>query len=185
LAGALTLSLGAARASDDESSLGKRLRLEVGLGLPTAESGKDFVGKSPMTGGLSYDLGRTGQGTWGLYTSSILRSRDVPTSTPGKTTQSTGMIGFGLQYRQRAGSLYLGGGVGTYSVMDSTLRRDGDTTSTTTTEKSVVGGRVFVGKDINQRVFVEGSYTKVGGTRLGSAPSRDLSHASLNIGYRF
>jgi hypothetical protein len=138
-------------------------------------------------GGLSYDLGRTGGGTWGLYSSTLMRDRKLATSRPGTTTQFDGVTGFGLQYRTRPslGGLYFGGGIGTYSLTTSVINRDGNTTSTTTTEESTWGGKVFVGKNITSRVFAEAAYTKVNAASLGTGPSRDLSHGALTLGYRF
>lgn len=160
----------------------KRWRAQIGVGLPSTQSGKNFVGQSTSSGAISYDLGRVGGGTWGLYSNSLMRSREN-----GNTTTSQGASGFGVQYRMHSLSnkaLYYGAGIGGYGLTTSSAVKTGDTTVTTTTEKMTFGGRVFLGQDFGKRYFGELSYTLMGSAKLGTS-SINASHASLGVGVRF
>lgn len=181
------LAIAGSAHADDADTLNKRLRVELGIGFPTAESGRDFVGNTAFVGGLSYDLGRVAGGTWGVYTNSIIHSRQLRDNLPARSSVNRGGGGFGLQYRSRptTGGLYFGGGLGAYSVLISTVNDYGSTTSSTTTEESTWGGKLFVGKNLTGRVYLEAGYTHMGSASLNNGPSRNLSHASLSVGYRF
>lgn len=160
----------------------KRWRAQIGLGLPSTQSGKNFVGQSTSSGAISYDLGRIGGGTWGLYSNSLMRSREN-----GNTTTSQGASGFGVQYRMHSQSnkaLYYGVGIGGYSISTSSSSKDRDTTTIVTTEKMVFGGRLFVGQDFGKRYFAELGFTATGTTTM-TGPSINASHASLGVGLRF
>ena len=72
----------------------KRWRAQLGIGLPTAASGKSFVGTTPQSGGISYDLGHVGNGTWGLYSDGVMRVRERDNAAGGGTTMtSQGVLG--------------------------------------------------------------------------------------------
>ncbi len=166
----------------------KRWRAQLGIGLPTAASGKSFVGTTPQSGGISYDLGHVGNGTWGLYSDGVMRVRERDNAAGGGTTMtSQGAHGFGVQYRAHVASntaLYYGVGVGGYGLTTSSAVKTGDTTVTTNTEKGVFGGRAFVGQDFGRRYFGELGYTFVGQATLGTTKV-NTSHAQLGIGMKF
>ncbi|WP_395144340.1 hypothetical protein [Armatimonas sp.] len=166
----------------------KRWRAHFGIGLPTAASGKSFVGSTAQSGGISYDLGHVGNGTWGLYGDGIMRGRERDNAAGGGTTMTRqGANSFGVQYRAHMASntaLYYGAGFGGYSLTTSSAVKTGDTTVTTTTEKGVFGGRVFVGQDFGKRYFGELGYTFVGKATLGTSKV-NTSHTQLGIGLRF
>ena len=166
----------------------KRWRAQFGIGLPTTASGKSFVGTTPQSGGISYDLGHVGNGTWGLYSDGVMRGRERDNATGGGTTMtSQGANSVGVQYRAHVASnmaLYYGMGLGGYGLTTSSAVKTGDTTVTTTTEKGVFGGRVFVGQDFGKRYFGELGYTFVGQATLGTTKV-NTSHAQLGIGLRF
>ncbi|MGC4043639.1 MAG: hypothetical protein QM758_07515 [Armatimonas sp.] len=173
--------------ADDTNSLTQRFRLQLGVGLPSSKSGRDFVGSAPIAGGLSYDLGRVASGTWGVYANSIIRTRQLRDSLPASSYVNRGAEGFGVQYRSypTPTGVYFGGGIGAYSVSISTVNDYGSTTSTASTETSTWGGRAFIGKNLAGRVYLEAGYNWVGKASVANGPERNLSHASLNVGYRF
>ncbi|WP_395088450.1 hypothetical protein [Armatimonas sp.] len=183
----VTITLLATGAQAQETKT-RRWRAQVGAGFLTATSGKSFVGSIAQSGGISYDLGHVGNGTWGLYSDGVMRGRERNSSTGGGTTMTNqGAHGFGVQYRAHAASntaLYYGMGVGGYGLTTSSAVKTGDTTVTTTTEKGTFGGRVFVGQDFGKRYFGELGYTFVGQATLGTSKI-NTSHAQLGIGLRF
>jgi OmpA-like transmembrane domain len=174
-----------ATSAQAQETKAKRWRGQIGIGLSTSESGKRFVGSTAGSATLSYDLGRVGQGTWGLYSDSIMRSRERDNATGGgTTTTSQAASGFGVQYRLSQQTLYYGIGVGGYNLTTASAVQNGDTTVTTRTDKMVFGGRVFVGRDFSKRYFGELGYTFLGQTTLG-ATKVNASHLTLGVGRRF
>jgi hypothetical protein len=178
----------AAQAQENKETKDKRWRAQFGIGLPSNASGKSFVGSSTASTGLSYDLGRVGKGTWGLYTNSIMRGKERDNATGGgTTTTSQDANGFGVQYRASSPTnpaLYYGAGIGGYSLTTSSAVKNGDTTVTTATEKMTFGGRIFVGQNFGKRYFAELGYTLIGQATLGTSKI-NASHASLGVGLRF
>lgn len=159
-----------------------RWQAQVGLGLPTTQSGKNFVGSTAAGGGVSYTLGTVGKGTWGLYADSLMRSKDS-----GATTTSQLVSGMGVQYRVRSESnpaLYYGVGLGGYTLARSSEVKTGNTTVTTTTTQETGGGRLFIGQDFGKRYFAELGYTAVGSVTLGTTKIT-ASNISLGVGLRF
>ena len=183
-----TIVMSLATGAQAQETKTKRWRAQLGIGLPTAASGKSFVGTTPQSGGISYDLGHVGNGTWGLYSDGVMRVRERDNAAGGGTTMtSQGAHGFGVQYRAHVASntaLYYGVGVGGYGLTTSSAVKTGDTTVTTTTEKGVFGGRAFVGQDFGRRYFGELGYTFVGQATLGTTKV-NTSHAQLGIGMKF
>lgn len=182
----MVLAMGAVSAQAHESHE-RRWRAQFGLGLPTSQSGKNLVGSSAGSFGLSYDLGGVQKGVWGLYTQGVMRNRERDNVGGGTQYSNQGIGGFGLQYRQKLESnpaVYFGGGIGGYSVSTSTSVKNGDTTTTTSTDKSVFGGRLFIGQEFRGRYFAELGYTLVGNARLAGT-SVQGSHATVSVGFKF
>jgi hypothetical protein len=187
---ALTLALAligalAAQANDPHE---KRWQFQLGLGSPTQSAGKTFLSASPTASLLSYTLGGLKQGTWGIYTQGLMKSRSYEDSNDDDVTSSETMMGIGLQYQLRSASnpaLYYGAGIGSYSLSTALSMRSGKVTTTTTTDSSdVLGGRLFIGQDFGKRYFGELSYTLMGSAKLGTS-SINTSSINLGVGVRF
>lgn len=170
----------------------KRWQLQLGVARPLPSSGKTFLGDSPTSSLLSYDLGGFKGGTWGLFAQGISKNRSYEDSAGDDVNSNELVGGFGLQYRMRSASnpaLYYGVGVGIYSLSTSlsTSSSSGQTTTTmitTTTSTDVLGGRLFVGQSFGRRYFAELAYTATASPRLGTNKINP-SNVSLGVGLRF
>ena len=178
----------AARADEPKE---KRFALQIGLAQPLQSSGKNLLSSSPTSSLLQYDLGRYKSGVWGFYAQGVAKSRDF-SDAEDDVFNNDMAAGVGLQYRMRSESnpsLYYGAGIGSYAVSTSVAVKNsnGSTTTTMTTEttsSSVLGGRIFVGKNFGKRYFAELAYTMIGSSTLGNTRV-NASHASLGVGLRF
>lgn len=184
LATALTVS-GMAHA-DDTESLNHRFQLKFGAGILTAQSGRDFLGKSPLGGEVGYDLGRVAGGTWGLYVAGLYYNRGFEDDRRVFTTIERDVSAYGLQYRSRPTrqGFYMGGGLGYYTV-SSTMSTDlGNVVTSNISDDSAWGSKVFVGKNLSKHFFLEAGYTHIRALQLSTGPRRNMSHTTFFLGYR-
>lgn len=170
----------------------KRWQLQLGVARPLASSGKTFLGDSPTSSVLSYDLGGFKDGNWGLYAQGVSKSRSYENSAGDDVNSNEMAGGFGLQYRMRSASnpaLYYGMGLGVYSLntslsVSNTSGKTTTTTITSTDSSDVLGGRLFVGQSFGRRYVAELAYTATASPRLG-ANKINPSNLSLGVGVRF
>jgi hypothetical protein len=187
---ALTLFTSAAQAQQTRE---KRWRVQMGAGFPTQASGRRFLDPAVGSAGASYDLGRVGEGVWGLYTSGVMHEEKA-TSTGtgggilGENSRQRAAQSFGVQYRATipGSALYYGAGLGRTSVSLTSTNKLDDTTTTVTTEKQVASARLFFGETLGTRYFTEVSYTINRAILTSTATDPvNTSHLSLSAGVRF
>jgi hypothetical protein len=177
-AAVLVTGIGEAHAQDAPEG---RWRVQLGVGSLTQTSGKDLLGKQPLSFGVSYDQGRLAGGSWGFFCDGSLRRRKIEGDT---RTQSA--IGIGVQLRRPAGnSLYYGVGLGQFHY------QGGTSNSVIGSNANAFGARVFGGKDLG-RYFGELGYTYIRpiNPRSNFFPGVSLtrynvSTVSLRAGVRF
>lgn len=166
----MVLAAPAMAADTDVRPTEKPIRVLVGLFQPTAGGAK-----SALHLGLGYDFLKSKDKAptiYNVYVDYNSRRVTVPVG-EGTERRDVSRTGIGVSARfltdsaNNAARSYYGAGIGSYTVKNGT-------------SKSNLGGKAFVGHELNSGVFAEADYTfiaKVNGT--------DPSGWSARVGFRF
>jgi hypothetical protein len=157
------------------TSVAQPIRVDIGGFFPTDSTVTSTLRRTAIYGGVSYDINSSkgvNPTVEGIYL-------DASNNSDGGVHAT--IIGLGVQARIYAngtnapttgsGSLYFGGGLGVYFVNTSFLSDSNHTE---------FGGKVFLGYELTQGLFVEGGFTYI-----TSVNGVNPSGFTAVIGYKF